>query len=257
MQENWNTAVITKIGTAVRVAAGKGRTVHNNRPFHGLVINCDGNAADYIFSDGTVLHTEDRSVFYLPKDTCYKIRRVSMGECYAINFDLNEPIAEKPFALSLRDSDGVLQLFKKAAACWRQNVSTRQITVMACLYEILEKLLVQQQNYLPSSLEVRLEPALKLLQEGFSQGTLSVADMAERCGMSQPYFRKLFSQKYGMNPKEYLTKLRMEQAERLLMSGDFSVAETAALCGYAEPCHFTREFTKFYGASPLQHKNKT
>jgi len=257
MLGNWNAAVITKIGTAVRVEAGKGRTVHNDRPFHGLVINCGGNAADYIFSDGTVLHTEARTVFYLPKGSSYKIRRVSMGQCYAINFDLKEPVAEKPFMLSLRDSDGVLQLFKKASACWRQNVPTRQVTVMACLYEILEKLLMQQQNYLPSSRESRLEPAIHLLQEGFTQGDLSVADMAKACGVSQPYFRKLFSQKYGMNPKQYVTKLRMEQAAQLLMSGDFSVTEIAALCGYAEPCHFTREFTKFFGASPLQYKNKT
>ena len=54
-------------------------------------------------------------------------------------------------------------------------------------------------------------------------------------------FMLLSATPFGKNPKEYLIEKRMSYAKQLLSSGQFSVSEVAQLCGYFEPCHFSRE----------------
>ena len=70
------------------------------------------------------------------------------------------------------------------------------------------------------------------------------------------YLRKIFKRETGQTPLEYMTRLRMKKAERML-SGmpdmDFSVAEIAALCGYDNPLYFSRVFKKHFGASPTAY----
>ena len=60
-------------------------------------------------------------------------------------------------------------------------------------------------------------------------------------------------QAVGISPKEYMIKKRIEYAKTLLLSGQFSVLETAHLCGYAEACHFSREFARHVGVPPAQY----
>ena len=70
------------------------------------------------------------------------------------------------------------------------------------------------------------------------------------------YLRRLFCDRFGMGPKEYVIERRLSYAVRLLESGQFSVGEIAGMCGYAEPCHFSREFSRRYGMSPNEYKNR-
>ena len=61
---------------------------------------------------------------------------------------------------------------------------------------------------------------------------------------------------FGVSPKEYITQKRIEYAKILLSSGDFLVSEVGILCGYAEPCHFSREFSRRVGMIPSRYFEK-
>ena len=45
----------------------------------------------------------------------------------------------------------------------------------------------------------------------------------------------------------------MEYAKQLLILGEFEISEIAELCGYSEPCHFLREFSRRVGVNPSQY----
>ena len=83
----------------------------------------------------------------------------------------------------------------------------------------------------------------------------TITELAAFSNVSEVYFRRLFLNAYGISPKEYIIQKRIEYAKTLLSSGDFSVSEVGSLCGYAEPCHFSREFSKRVGISPVQYEN--
>lgn len=103
---------------------------------------------------------------------------------------------------------------------------------------------------MPSEKEQMIQPAIDAINRDFTKNDLSVKALAEMCGISEAYFRRIFTDKFSVSPKEYIISLRIEYAKRLLQSAQFSVSEVAQLCGYFEPCHFSREFTKYTGVSP-------
>ena len=247
----WENAVITHIEVAVYVPPESGKIVHTNRPFHGLVFNDAVADKEIIFSDGFVLHTGPNEVHYLPKHSDYRVVSRVTGGCYAINFDLQEEISEKPFSIPFRNHEPILKCFKEAECAWREKHPFQNVNIRKNLYDILLCIQKEQQrNYVPSNKEQLLQPALALIRQQFTQNTLSVRQLAATCGISEAYLRRLFADKFSLSPKEYIIRAKIEYAKRLLRSDQFSVSEIAELCGYAEPCHFSREFTKHVGIAP-------
>ena len=249
MTENWKEAVISKISLAIYVKPDTGKHIHQDRPFHGLVLNEETTVRDYCFADGRVLHTNGGELFYLPKSSSYRVKTIRLGGCYAINFDAD--ITDEPFTVRFRSTDTVLKLFKAAEKAWRQQDESRQLVVMKTLYEIILLMRSERQKqYRPDAQLCLIAPAVEKISADFTENELSVAELAALCGISEAYFRRLFIGKFGMTPKEYIIALRIGYARQLLESGQFTVGETARLCGYAEVSHFSREFKKRVGMPP-------
>ena len=100
------------------------------------------------------------------------------------------------------------------------------------------------------------EPALDIMNTNYNRNDLSVEKLSGLCGISVAYFRRLFTEKYGTSPKEYIINRRIEYAKKLLESKQFHVSEVAEMCGYSEPCHFSREFKKHVKISPAEFKGE-
>ena len=103
---------------------------------------------------------------------------------------------------------------------------------------------------MPSDQQKMIAPALEAIERDFMSCDVTIEHLAKLCGMSEVYLRKIFNHKFGISPKEYVIRKRIEYAKHLLISGHMSVSEVANLCGYTEPCHFSREFKKRTGISP-------
>ncbi|MFW6313258.1 MAG: helix-turn-helix transcriptional regulator, partial [Spirochaetota bacterium] len=80
----------------------------------------------------------------------------------------------------------------------------------------------------------------------------TMQDVADRMGMSYAYFSTLFKQQTGETYSGYLTRIRMEEAARLLDAG-LPVSKVAGRVGYLYPKHFTRAFKRFQGQTPQQY----
>ena len=61
---------------------------------------------------------------------------------------------------------------------------------------------------------------------------------------------RFFSRHLGTTPGEYIRRKRIETAEELLRSGEYSVKEVAAEMNYSSPQYFAAEFRKLRGCAP-------
>lgn len=253
MIECWKDVVISKIAIAVYVKPNTGRHEHVDRSFHGFVLNDEDSVKDYCFSDGRVMRTEGGELFYLPKGSTYYVKTLQAGGCYAINFDAE--VDCQPFTINFRDREALVKAFRAAEREWRQQSDMRQAVAMRSVYDIIFGLVSEYQRaYLPDAQLRMISPAVDKMSTTFTDGTLSVAELAALCHVSEAYFRRIFVSKFGLSPKEYLIRRRINYAKELLESGQFSVGEAASLCGYSEVSHFSREFTKRVGLSPNAYK---
>ena len=252
MKKEWSSAVIQGVALAVYVPPNTGKHIHKSRPNHGLVLNDSECVRDYCFSDGHVMRVGENTLFYLPKGSSYEVKALREGGCYAINFDAD--LTDSPFSLCLKDADPIKKIFKRACQEWLRSEETESITAMQALYAAIATLLQEEkQAYMPRAREDLIAPAVAEIEQHFCKADISVQGLARLCGISEVYLRKVFSHRFGVSPKEYIIRKRMEYACRLLASEQFEVNEVAALCGYAEPCHFSRAFKRRMGASPRDY----
>jgi AraC-like DNA-binding protein len=78
----------------------------------------------------------------------------------------------------------------------------------------------------------------------------TVADLAARCRLSAPQFNRLFRNRIGMTPADFIIQERMRLACTLLHMTHQSLAEIATTCGYADEHALSRRFTAVIGLRP-------
>jgi signal transduction histidine kinase/DNA-binding LacI/PurR family transcriptional regulator/AraC-like DNA-binding protein len=74
--------------------------------------------------------------------------------------------------------------------------------------------------------------------------------VAQSVNASEDYLSRVFRRELGLTPWEYLTRLRIQRAKELLMSGADSVAVVGARVGFPDQAYFSRVFKKITGSTP-------
>lgn len=92
------------------------------------------------------------------------------------------------------------------------------------------------------------------IQENFDRPDYQLDAFLRSLPFHYDYLRKLFKKEVGMSPLEYLTSLRMKNAERMLTlwADGYTISEIAEMCGFDNALYFSRVFKKHYGCSPSQ-----
>jgi AraC-like DNA-binding protein len=78
----------------------------------------------------------------------------------------------------------------------------------------------------------------------------SLGQVARAVNTSTFYFCKMFKKATGLNFTEYLSRVRIEKAETLLLNPNLRVSEIAYDVGFQSLTHFNRVFRKVVGLSP-------
>ena len=89
--------------------------------------------------------------------------------------------------------------------------------------------------------------------ENHFQKPIALRQVSENVGVSESHLSKQFVKETGMNFVEFVTKLRIQKAKRLLEAG-MKMYEVSIQIGYENPEHFSRVFKKNVGLSPQQYR---
>lgn len=124
--------------------------------------------------------------------------------------------------------------------------------INAKTYELLTMLGELELSSKPRNYAYRkIEPALQRIDQQ-KIGTITVAEMAQVCNMSQSSFRKLFLQEMNMPPSRYIQERKFNRAVSLLQNSELSILEIAIESGFQDMFYFSRFFRKMTGMSPTQ-----
>lgn len=245
---------INRIVLAIFVPAGTGGAVHKNRPSHGLAINKAGDKT-YTFSDGKKLTVKENDIIYLPKYSNYTVKSKEIGDCYAINFDLDEDITFEPFIMNVKNFNEITERFRIANKIWGLKKTGYILKCKAELYNIIYQLRWEYfSEYFPTKKLEIIRPAVDYIHENYSKEHISVEWLSKMCNITPEYFRKIFKSFYGSSPIEYINNLKITLAKELLESNMYSVTEAAIRAGYTEMSHFSRKFKSLTGISPSEYK---
>lgn len=100
----------------------------------------------------------------------------------------------------------------------------------------------------------RLKAAL-IAMENSSDGSLQIAELARRVGLSRRQLERLFVAQLH-TPAAIYRRLRLDRARQLLVLLRSPLTEIAFDLGFDNVSHFTRLFNRIYGVPPGQFRSK-
>lgn len=87
-----------------------------------------------------------------------------------------------------------------------------------------------------------------------SEENISRNQLAELVHFSPEYVGKLFKKEMGMSIKDYINKVRIDRAKKMLASANHKIIDIALLVGYENMPYFSSVFKKYEGISPAEWK---
>jgi len=124
-------------------------------------------------------------------------------------------------------------------------------------YNRLEELLIRAKDCCEPRDEkvsdARVRSACDYMQAHLAE-RFGIDDVARACNLSSSRLTHLFKQQMGVSPKSWSNSMRLQQARKLLLNSNRSVAFIADEVGYEDPNQFTRYFTKNVGCSPREFR---
>jgi len=101
-----------------------------------------------------------------------------------------------------------------------------------------------------------LSRALALMHENLSRAW-DISTLARACGASRATLARRFVAEIGEPPSAYLTRARMQEGARRLLTTNHSLATIAAAVGYSSEFAFNKAFRREIGMPPGQYRKRT
>ena len=100
----------------------------------------------------------------------------------------------------------------------------------------------------------QIHRALEQMHANYAQ-VIDVASLAEDAGMSVSAFHHNFKAVTATSPLQYLKTIRLHKARMLMAMDCVSAGAAASRAGYQSASQFSREFKRFFGATPQEAAN--
>ena len=155
--------------------------------------------------------------------------------------------------LPLTENSRIAALFESILQKLFSPAAPGAFEISAMAYQVCMSLLEESYAQPASEDPSRFEALKKMLRENLQKG-VRVSEMAERAGLSRSHFARLFREREGVSPREFVEDLRLRKALTLLYSKRLSVKEIAYSCGISDVNYFCRLFRKHTGMSPGEYR---
>lgn len=192
--------------------------------------------------------------------------------CIVINLDLavvhdlasrlaDETIESDASALSLGDATVELHDAIKRLIRLIEVPQDRAVLSSLIIKEIVWRILNSQsgealrQVCLADSRLAQIRRAIEQLSRCY-RDDISIKDLAATAGMSESTFFQRFKSVTGTSPLRYRMRLRLMEAQRLILSEGLNAANAGFAVGYGSPSQFSREYAALFGLPPGAHAKR-
>jgi AraC family transcriptional regulator len=232
---------------------------------HFLVLNQGSEYESFILSD-TI--TESLTVNYTQEninqlfsyatlnnlqllDEPFPHRRQSLDfleKLYSYNESINKPVQvlKKLIAMKQPDDFALTEILYKLLAQVHElnHVSEREINAVdAGKYSTRKELYT------------RLSIAKDYLHSCYDKN-ITLELLAETCFMNPFYLLRQFKKQFGTTPHQYLTAIRLQQAEKLVRHSDKRISDIMNESGFEDLTSFGKLFKKKFGMPPAHYRQR-
>ena len=210
----------------------------------------------YIIDGGDEFTVSKGDIFYLPNKESYTVyihdTDYSIIFCDFL-FDGDEARRGKVY----KPKNGALaeNAFTKLLHCHSGEGHGSFYECMSLLYDIYGIISSSENGeYIGIGKKSKISEARSFIDANYKNPSLSLANLAEKFGMSEVYFRRLFKAQNGVSPSQYLISVRLSKAKELMEYPILGIEDCALQSGFSSHQYFCRVFKKAIGVSPMRYR---
>ena len=206
---------------------------------------------DFIFVPQLVIHKSD-------SENCLHNERILMSFEDAIFDDATRPMlaelsSSKLIHIPANKAYQVDELLRKLQTEATREDKYAETLMKLYILELLALLCRLKYDYVPQVTESEklIEAVADYIRSNYSQD-LSLSLLSKKFALSESFLSRKFKAVAGMGLNEFITSVRIHNAEQLLAKGEYSVTRVAEMCGYSDSNYFASVFKKIKGTTPVR-----
>ncbi len=221
------------------VKGEKKTAFENGRTHTALSFRIKGNSIiDYgdkraILRDGTVA--------YFPAGLDYKRDTLEGEEYIAVHLNAFGNIGNA--VETVNDCESLRPLFETLLDKWEKGNYERSVSVLYKIFEELSK----KEGVKAEEIPEMILSGVEYMKNNYRDPSVTVALLAEKCHISEAYFRRMYRKSFGVSPVDALLSMRFDYAKGLLRSGYYKTKEVAEMSGFSDVKYFRTAFKKRFG----------
>lgn len=233
-------------------------------PWHELYYLKKGRTRYLV--DDEIYPVEDGNLVFIPKgryhmtDSGYR----EMVERVLLSFDdelfdadtapvLDELMGVRLISIPMHRLEGLEALLDSMEQALRLDGALGEATRKIYSLAILSYICRYKRDFTPKVSEAdRIVHEVAEYVSSHFADELSLTSLAHRFSLSESHLSRRFKALAGMGLNEYITHVRILNAERLLAEGNTSITDVAVACGFNDSNYFSTVFKKQKGVTPLR-----
>lgn len=131
------------------------------------------------------------------------------------------------------------------------GLSSEQIALARILCQLILYKMSRPTSYTQKRTIIPFNEIVLWLESHLSE-KIDIERIVAHIGYSRTQVFNLFHENTGLTPADFLSRLRIKNAKRLLETTDLSAVHIARMCGFSNPSVFNTIFRRHTGTTPLQ-----
>lgn len=202
----------------------------------------EGNKADYAVIKFDI-HTINIPDAYIQKMYDYFVTRTS----------------EQDYCLIVKNAEKISDTIANIVDEYNSNEELHSFKMQSDIFSTLIYIARMCDKKLPQIKEKQSDSSLSFYRileyiDLHSEEQIDVQELAEKCHLSYSHFARLFRENYGRSCKEYITYIRLNKADELLMHTNYDISYIAAKTGFFDSSHLIKTYKRWKGITPKQQR---
>ena len=240
--------------------------IHNN---HIANRNCTSllyiSSGEYRYSyENTSFSAGANSLIYLPANSVpydYKVTahdgeavRTMQIELELLDASCKEPLvySTHPTLLTKCADSAIPGCFETIISEHMKTSPVSKLTLYSEIFKLLS-LCAKSTKDVQAASHQKIAPAIEFIQSNY-KSSFTVSELSAVCHISESQLRRIFLERIGMSPIRYKNELLIQEACKLLKSGELGIGEISEILGFCDIYAFSHFFHKHKGIYPTSYK---
>lgn len=233
-----------------KVTRKKGNSFTKAREFSGLAFRISGKSTFFFGGKGEVSANKG-SITYIPEGVDFETHSED-EEIIILHLKSFYDKEKKIISFVPQNYEIFLELFCSIEEEWQRRKIGYKSRCTALLYNVFENLEKNAAEF-PNNKNELIKNGVTYMKMHYDNPELTVKKLAEKCSISEVYYRKIYKEQFGTSPLKAINNLRIKRACSLLKSGYYNVTQAAAMSGFEDAKYFSTIFKKSIGVTPGEY----